>query len=138
MIDEQDVFRALLYRARDPLSMLRAEEERAENQDVEGSLEQCELLAFGSGSGFHVTQACLCLGLDVNQSRDLCSSNRDPAIRSIRVRPRRSVGLCPCSSVANVRVAVPIAGRLSGFVRGSRCCTLCHGSDTSRRCDHGT
>ena len=54
MIHEQLVLGGLLDRARDPLAVLRAEDERAEDQHVERALHEHQAVAIFSGR--HLTQ----------------------------------------------------------------------------------
>jgi hypothetical protein len=69
MIDQQHIVGRLLDRAGDALAVLRPEHERAQDQDVERALQQRQLFRAGLASGFHLTQACALVGLDVNPSQ---------------------------------------------------------------------
>src|SRR5262245_10290210 len=61
VIDEDRVFGLVLDRAGDALTVLRAEDQRPENQQIEGALEQGNAVAFVS-SGRHSTRAWIDLG----------------------------------------------------------------------------
>ena len=54
MLDEQLFFRGLLDGARDPLPVLRSKDQRAEDQRIEGALQQFQPLS--SFLGRHVTR----------------------------------------------------------------------------------
>src|SRR5262249_10390225 len=60
VVDEQHVVGLLLDGARDPLSMLPAQDQRSQNQQIESSLEQGDPV--GLFSGWHSTQVWIDLG----------------------------------------------------------------------------
>ena len=62
VIDDQDVVGLVLNRARDGLSVLRAEDERAQDQQVERALQVRGVLAVGPLSDRHSTRVCVCSG----------------------------------------------------------------------------
>src|SRR5262245_9434224 len=62
VVDNQHVARLRLDRARDALSVLRAEDERPEDQEIQRALEVRRMLAIGALSNRHSTRVCVCSG----------------------------------------------------------------------------
>jgi hypothetical protein len=68
VFDDQHVVRLQLDRPRDALAVLRAMQQRAQDQQIERALQVCAMLAVGAFSYRHSTQALSTLGSNVNPS----------------------------------------------------------------------
>jgi hypothetical protein len=79
MIDQQRILRLLLNRARDALSVLRAEDERAEDEEIERALQDRDALLFRL-SGRHTTGVCTRSGRESTRATETPWHGRRPIL----------------------------------------------------------